>query len=450
MADILIIDDDMVICDILTKMMENIGHNTHYAVTGADGLKQAETGMFDIVFLDVNLPDINGLDLIKTIKQVPSSPEVIIVTGENTPDGAQIAINSGAWNYIEKPFLRQNLTLQVHRALQFRSEKRRIPVTGPLKRNAIVGESSDIKYCIDQICAATYSDVPVLISGESGTGKELFAQTVHLNSDRYTHNFIKLDCSVAEKTILETMLCMDKDGIKSGEIKDKTGWIKQSESGTLFLDKIEKLSVNAQQSLLSVITRKQGRIRVIASTCQEFSLLSRQAAVLFDGFDQSGAIFIKAPALRNIKEDCIKIALSYIDIFCKKYGVPAKGVSPEFIDIIEAFKWPGNVKELVTAVDAAVSCAKNEPTLYSIHLPSYIKSGVIKEILKRNAKDEQAEKKESHVGEFPPLKVFMETSEKQYLSAVLSHVSGNVSKACRISGISSSSMYDRLKKYGLI
>lgn len=450
MADILIIDDDKVICDILTKIMESIGHAAHYAVTGADGVKQAEAGIFDIVFLDVNLPDVNGLDLIKILKAVPSSPEVIIVTGENNPDGAQIAINSGAWNYIEKPFLRQDLTLQVSRALQFRSEKRKISISGPLKRNAIVGESAEIKYCIDQISTATYSDAPVLISGEHGAGKELFAQTVHLNSDRYKYNFVKLDCSVKDKAVFETVLFGHKEEQKSGEINDKTGLIKKVERGTLFLDKIEKLSVNGQQSLLSVIKRKDCGFRVIASTGKNFNALDKQGAVLLEWFDQSGAIFIKAPSLRKMREDCIKIALSYIDYYCKKYGLVTKGVSPEFIDIISAYKWPGNVEELMNAIAAAVASAKNEPTLYSIHLPSYIKSGVIKEILKRNIKEDQTEKKQSLKGEFPPLKVFMETSEKQYLTTILSHVSGNVKDACFITGISSSSMYDRLKKYGLL
>ena len=184
MADVLIIDDDKVICDILAKMMEIIGHESRYALTGKDGLELAKNGMFDIVFLDINLPDANGLDLIKTIKTAPSSPEIIIITGDSDPDGAEMAINSGAWNYLEKPFLRQELNLQVSRALQFRKEKGNVSCPGVLKRNGIIGESEEIKSCLDQVSIAAHSDINVLISGEQGTGKELFAKAIHLNSDR--------------------------------------------------------------------------------------------------------------------------------------------------------------------------------------------------------------------------------------------------------------------------
>nr|NJM02550.1 sigma-54-dependent Fis family transcriptional regulator [Desulfobacula sp.] len=173
MADILIVDDDKLICDILVKMMDFFGHESRFALTGKEGLALAKNGWFDLVFLDVNLPDANGLDLIKTIKENPSSPEVIIITGDSSPDGAEMAISSGAWNYLGKPFLRQELNLQVSRALQFRREKGNVSSPGILKRNGLIGESKEIRSCLEQASAAAYSDTPVLISGEEGTGKEL-------------------------------------------------------------------------------------------------------------------------------------------------------------------------------------------------------------------------------------------------------------------------------------
>ncbi len=460
MANILIIDDDKVICDILTKMMEKIGHDARYAMTGADGVNLAENEMFDIVFLDVNLPDVNGLDLIKIIKDVPSSPEVIIVTGEDNADGANIAIKSGAWNYLEKPFLRQDLNLQVSRALLFREEKGEIPATGALKRNAIVGDSKKIQFCLDRISTATYSDISVLISGEQGTGKELFAKTIHLNSDRSKNNFVVVDCSAMNEVVFKSMLFGSKNSLASEALDNKLGLMNMADGGTLFLDNVFELPIQVQQSLLQVIEeqkiysldRKENKIcnfRVMASTCEDFDTLKTKDAFLPDLFNKLNAIHIKAPSLKTIKEDIIKIALFYIDQYCKKYKVDAKGVSPEFIDIIGAYKWPGNVKELIDAIEKAVASAKSEPTLYSIHLPSYIKTGVIKQILKKNIEDEKIPKKESHNGKFPPLNVFMETSEKQYLTSILSHVSGDIKNACQISGMSSSLMYERLRKFGL-
>ncbi len=203
MADILIIDDDKVICDILAQMMEKLSHESRSALTGKAGLELAKNGRFDIVFLDVNLPDANGLALIKTLKTAPSSPEIIIITGDSDPDAAEMAINSGAWNYLCKPFLRQEINLQVSRALQFRKEKGNVSSPGILKRNGIIGESEEIRVCLEQTSVAAYSDISVLISGEKGTGKELWAKTIHLNSSRSEKNFIIVDCSAINDAIVE-------------------------------------------------------------------------------------------------------------------------------------------------------------------------------------------------------------------------------------------------------
>jgi two-component system NtrC family response regulator len=460
MADVLIIDDDRVICDILVKMMEKIGHESCWALTGADGLEKVRQGMFDIVFLDVNLPDANGLDLIKTIKTVSSSPEVIIITGDSDPDGAEMAINSGAWNYLEKPFLRQELNLQVSRALEFRKEKGQVSTPGILKRNGIIGESEAIESSLDQVSIAAYSDTNVLISGEQGIGKELFAKTIHLNSDRSENAFVIVDCSTLNENNVERVLFGHEKGAFAGAVSSKAGLLERADNGTLFLDEVSQLPMTIQKSFLRMVenltfTRlgtkdeKISNFRVIATTSQDLEALCDQGEFRKDLYFKLKGISLPLPPLRRIKEDIVKMALHYINRFCSKYKIETKGVSPEFIDIITAYNWPGNVRELINAIDKAIASAKNEPTLYSIHLPSYIKAKVIKGLVRQNARLEKPSDDMYPDGKFPALAQVVERTEKMYLKQLLMHTNGDVKEACKISGISRSGMYSRLKKYQL-
>ncbi len=460
MADVLIIDDDEVICEVLIAMMKKIGHQGRFALTGQEGLELAEKGMFDIAFLDVNLPDANGLELIKIIKTVSSCPEIIIITGDSNPDGAEMAISSGAWNYIEKPFLRQEINLQVSRALQFRKEKGHVSILGGLKANGIIGESEEIKFCVDQVSTAAYSDANVIISGEQGTGKELFAKTIHLNSDRCDSNFVIVDCSALNKNSAESMLFGHKQGKISGALNNKTGLIKHAHNGTLFLDEISELPIQIQKSFLYVMENlmftpkgggqeKSSNFRVIATTTQDLDKLVEQGRFRKDLLFKLKGTAIHLPSLRDIREDIVKVALFYIDQYCKKYNVETKGVSPEFLEIISSYEWPGNVRELINAINKAIASSKNEPTLYSIHLPVDVKAKVIKKALGGTAKNKEIVENDYSIGQFPSLKPLMENTEKKYLDALFGHTNGDVKKACDISGISKSRMYTKVKKYGI-
>ncbi|MFH2058801.1 MAG: sigma-54 dependent transcriptional regulator [Pseudomonadota bacterium] len=458
MADILIIDDDRLICDILVRMMTKLGHESRFAMTGKEGVELAQNGMFDIVFLDVMLPDANGLDLIKTIKATPSSPEIIIITGNSDPDGAEMAIKSGAWNYLGKPFLRQDITLQVRRALQFRKEKGAVSSPGILKRNGIVGESQEIQYCLDQAAIAAYSDTNVLISGQQGTGKELFAKTIHLNSDRCENNFVIADCCAINENTVESLLYGHEKGAFPGAVATKTGLIQFADKGTLFLDEISELPLPIQRSFLRVIESmtfrplgskedKTSNFRVIATTSKDLDDLSDQGLFRKDLLFKLNGINVHLPELKIIKSDIIKMTLFYLEHFCKKYDIASKGISPECLDIIDAYEWPGNVRELINAIDKAVASAKNESTLYSIHLPAYIKARVIKESFMLPPIDENSNTADYANGKFPLLADLMGNTEKEYLTALLSHTRGNVKRACDISGLSKSRMYARLKNY---
>ncbi len=454
MADILIIDDDPIICDLLVQLMEKINHQSCFALTGAQGLELARSGGFDLVFLDVKLPDGNGLDLIETLKRLPSRPEIIIITGESDPDGAELAITSGAWNYLEKPFFRQEINLQVKRALQFRKEKGRVPNTGGLRRNDLIGESYLLGQCLDQVKAAAYSKTPVLITGEAGTGKELFARTIHLNSDFSENNFVILDCSAINGDSAERMLHGPR-GQDHKQVHKKGGLLGLAHGGTLLVDDVDQLPLNIQESLFRTMQNhtyhpmgaqngEKSCFRVIATTRQDLEKRVEVGAFNQDLFLSLTGQHIQLPVLKDMPGDIIPIAIHYMDRYCRKYRVEPKGISPECLDIIQAYHWPGNIRELINAVGKAVASAKHEPTIYSIHLPSQIKADVIGKSAEVLEKDRASVDTVFQKGS---LKTFLEDREREYLTQLYQDMNKDVQKACKIAGISKSAFYARLRKY---
>lgn len=175
MAKALIIDDDELICEMLSLMVEDMGHSASYKLTIGEGFKAASSEPFDVIFLDIRMPDGNGLDLLPRIHELPSQPEVIIITGLGDPDGAEIAIKNGAWDYIEKSSSTKEMALPFTRALQYREEKTAKKPLTALKSNGIIGSSARMHACLDLLAQAAHSEVNVLITGETGTGKEVFA-----------------------------------------------------------------------------------------------------------------------------------------------------------------------------------------------------------------------------------------------------------------------------------
>jgi two-component system NtrC family response regulator len=463
MASILIVDDDRMVLDSLKQVIEGMGHEAAGASSVAEALEAVRSRPFDIVFSDVRMPDGSGLDILPEIRSADPSPEVIIITGYGDPDGAELAIKKGAWDYIAKPLSVKQIMLSVERTLEYRDKKRTAAKPVALKTDGIVGASSKFRACLDTLAQAASSNANVLVTGETGTGKELFAWAIHENSARAGRNFVVVDCAALPETLVESTLFGHLRGAFTGADKPREGLVKQADGGTLFLDEIGELPVSIQKAFLRVLQERRFRpvgggaevssdFRLIAATNRRLEDMVKSGGFREDLLFRIRTLVLDLPPLRETKEDIKDLTVFYLVKFCEQYGVPMKSFSPEFHDVLMAYDWPGNVRELIQALEKAIVSAKDEPVLFPKHLPEHIRIHLARaSVLRRTSAAPEAEGVPTDVGTPGSLKDFREGQlarlEEEYLRSLMRTTTANIGEACRISGLSRSRLYTLLKKY---
>lgn len=463
MEKILIIDDDKMLCDTLSRRVRYMGYTATYALTLEEGLNEALSKAFDVIFLDVRLPDGNGLDAIADMRQTASSPEVIIVTGEGDPDGAELAISTGAWDYIEKPSSIEKMTLPMQRALQYRKEIAQRKPKIALNRQCIVGDSARMKACFDLLAQAANSNANVLITGETGTGKELFAEAIHKNSPRANKSLVVVDCAALPETLLESVLFGHEKGAFTGADKTQDGLIKQADGGTLFLDEVGELSLPIQKVFLRVLQEHKFRpvggkdevtcdFRLVAATNRDLDKMVQCGQFRNDLLFRLRMLTIKLPTLRERPEDIKDLSLYYLTKSCERRQLGTKGFSPDFFDTLTAYNWPGNVRELFHTLEAALTSARLDQTLFARHLPNQIRIQAARlAVGKKTLAKGNKETGRGAARELPLLRVFRKAAaaeaEKRYLQDLMSITSTSIKKSCLISGLSRSRLYELLKKH---
>jgi len=466
MAIILIIDDDHLMCETMTRMVRRLGHETLAAETLAEGLALAAAHECDVVFLDVRLPDGNGLDALPKIDALTCHPEVIIMTGFGDPNGAELAIKSGAWDYIEKSSSVKEITLSLERALQYRQQKTAVAqsrTVAALKRSQIIGNSPRLNACLDLVAQAAGSDVNVFITGETGTGKELFARAVHENSQRARGNFVVVDCTALPETLVESLLFGHEKGSFTGADKARDGLVRQAHCGTLFLDEVGELPLPLQKAFLRVLQEHRFRplgssrevesdFRLVAATNRNLDLMVERGQFREDLLFRLRSYVIELPPLRERPEDIQELARHYADRFCERYGIAPKGFSPEFIKTLLAYSWPGNVREFVHTMERVLAAARYEATLFNKHLPTNIRIEVTRAAVE-NDPPAGATQTVDAVQTLPKLTDYREEvyneAERNYLIDLMALSGQNIQEACRISGLSQSRLYALLKKHDI-
>ncbi|MDD5284591.1 MAG: sigma-54 dependent transcriptional regulator [Desulfuromonadaceae bacterium] len=466
MARILIIDDDQLMCQSLSLVARQKGYEATSAHTLGEGLEKAIAEPFDVVFLDVNMPDGNGLEFLSKLPKLPSSPEIIIITGYGDPNGAEFAIKSGAWDYLEKGASVKEITLSLLRALQYREQKQIANATNDaasIKREGIIGNSARLRECLDLVAQAAISDSSVLITGETGTGKELFAAAVHQNSLRSKNKFVVVDCAALPENLIEGMLFGHEKGAFTNADQARDGLICQANGGTLFLDEIGEMPLSLQKVFLRVLQEHRFRplgsnrelesnFRLVTATNRNLNEMVKNERFRPDLLFRISTFVLELPSLREHPEDIKVLARYHTDMICEHYGTPPKEFSPDFLKMLAAYSWPGNVRELINTLERTVAAARFESILFPKHLPINLRIEVTKSTMKRGVSSPHSTENNGTLS-LPQLHEFRDSicsnAEKQYLQDLMALTGNNVAEACRVSGLSPSRLYALLKKQGI-
>lgn len=468
MAKILVVDDDLVLGEMLTDQLQRIGHEAISSSRLDEARKLAYTGDFAVIFLDVQMPDGNGLAALPEFKKMPSAPEVIIMTGRGDPDGAELAVKSGAWDYLEKPTVVKEMLLPLTRAVQYRTEKRKVSYQAiSLKRPGLVGSSPQMAKCLDQVAQIALSDANVLLTGETGTGKELFAKAVHLNSRRAANNFIVVDCASLPENLVESILLGHEKGAFTGADKADIGLIKQADEGTLFLDEIGELNLPSQKKFLRVLQEQRFRpvgsnkevtsnFRLVAATNRNLAEMVRNGQFREDLYFRLQTMTIQLPPLRKRTGDIEELAIHLINNLCQRYQVAPKGFSPDFFATLNSYLWPGNVRELINTIEVTLNNALQEPILYARHLPDNIRiyaarSSINEESIPFRVQNSTIGSTVPHPQKSPQFKEFRNSElnriEKEYLQSLMRQCRGSIKEACTVSGLGRTRLYVLMKKH---
>ena len=482
MARLLIIDDDVELCHALRRIFAETGHDVHLSHSLEDGLEKASKMGADVVFLDVRMNKENGLEYLPHLKKVVSRPEVVVMTGHGDADSAERAIQGEAWDYIQKGAGLDSLVQVLGNVLEYRRRKPPSDLPEDVRRQGIVGGSPAIESCLALAARAARTETNVLIQGETGTGKEMFARFIHENSPRADKNFVVVDCGSLPKTLAESLLFGHAKGAYTGAHRSETGLIRHAHGGTLFLDEVGELPLGLQKAFLRVLEERRFRpigdveevesdFRLVSATNKDLSRMVDEGRFREDLLFRLRAVTIHLPALRDRVDDIKLLAEAHVERLSRAARLEAKTLSPMFIKTLEAYSWPGNIRELNHALESVFAEARDEPIFFDRHLPAAIRVAAARSAFARLKPEDRPEpcpgrslrvvhpvrdkEPEGGPGAEEPLKwqdfrrIAVENAERSYLADILARSGGEVKKASALSGLSIPRLYELLRKYRL-
>lgn len=449
-AAILIVDDDEVMRQTLSDVLKKRGYGVSTAETGRQTLTYIKDRPFDLVLLDIRLPDMDGLDVLKRIKELEGDLMVIVMTAYSDVQTAVTAMKSGAYHYIDKPFELEELKILIQKALEtqsLRNEIRRLQRQGGEKHQGIeiYGDSPLIKNVMELI--EMISQTPrtsVLIQGESGTGKELAANAIHYRSKRANKPLMKINCGAIPENLLETELFGYEKGAFTDAKGTKKGLLELANGGTVFLDEIAELKSYLQTKLLRVLENQRFMrvggereisvdVRIIAATNKDLSALVNAGQFRKDLYYRLKVMVIEMPPLRERREDTLLLANRFIEENKRELGKNVTGISEAAREYLLNYSWPGNVRELKNIVERAMILSDGDEILPD-HLPIEL----------RKSQGDTAS-----IGVTNSAELTLEAAEKKHITDVLMLMEWNKSKASRVLGISRSTLREKLKKYAI-
>jgi len=444
---ILVVDDERSISDALGMILSQLGHHVDSAKSIQEATELLKGSPYDLIFMDLRLPDGSGIDLLTHVKSDTPYTEVVVMTAHGSLDITIEAIKRGAFYYLEKPFTPHQVTTLIDRALQFEAIKRE----NRSLKNAVVSDSDDfgiigrhpkMRQIHAVIRTAAPSDASVLIEGESGTGKELIAVAFHFQSPRAEFPFTRINCAAIPHDLMESELFGYRKGAFTGADRDKRGLIEATGGGTLLLDEIAEMPLHLQTKLLRVLQERKLRrlgdenemsvdFRLVSSTNRDTAQMIREGTLRKDLFFRISTIKVKPPPLRERLDDVPLLANRFLEQYAEKYKKRIREISTAAFSLLMSYSWPGNVRELESVIEHAVLFA-TEDKLTPESLPEELhgpQNGEYRCVI-------------------PPY-MTMDEIEREAIAQTLERTGGNVKKTAEILNYHRPRLYRKMKTFGL-
>ena len=377
MAKILIIDDERAIRRAMREILEFEEFEVEEAENGKEGLEKAKSTTFDIIFCDIKMPSMDGMEVLDELLKAKIEAPVIMISGHGNIDTAVQAIKKGAFDFIEKPLDLNRILVTIRNAKEkvvLVEETKQLKTTVKrFKGSSIIGETEGINKIKEMIEKVAPSDARVLITGENGTGKELVARALHDNSNRRKMQFIEVNCAAIPSELIESELFGHERGAFTSAVKDKKGKFELASGGTLFLDEIGDMSASAQAKVLralqeNVIQRVGGErdikidCRVVAATNKDLRKEIAEGRFREDLFHRLAVILIHVPSLNERRDDIPLLAEHFLSMVCAEHGIPRKTFTDDALNKLKEIDWTGNIRELRNIVERLVILCGNTIT----------------------------------------------------------------------------------------
>jgi len=449
MADILLVDDEKSVCSTLSLFLQKVGYQVEEAANGEEAEDRLKNQFYDLVITDLKMQPMDGLEVLKVAKAINPMTEVVVMTAYSTVESGVEAMKLGAYDYIQKPFNKDEFLLLVAKALERKQllsevEQLQEELKEKYRFENIVGNSNEMHQVLTMVSKVAKTDSTILIAGESGTGKELIAKAIHLNSRRRNRAFVTINCGALPENLQESELFGHVRGAFTGAIKDKWGLLQEANSGTLFLDEVGETALSTQVKLLRFLQDGEIRrvgdnesiyvdVRLLAATNKDLQQAIEEGTFREDLYYRINVIPIDIPPLRKRRDDIPLLVNHFLKKYTERTKKKVVSVSPDAMNILSGYDWPGNVRALENIMERAVILT-NRNIIMPEDLPESI----------REFQGKTTGSQEIAYGEHT-----LEELEKDYILNTLEQHKWNQKKASDILGISTTTLWRKLKSYGI-
>ena len=444
-----VIDDEPIILEVLGELLTSEGYEVEISSSGEEALDKYSTRSFGLVLLDLLMPGMDGIEVLKKIRKIEPHAVIIIITAYASVESAISAMKTGAFDYIQKPFKHDELLLTVKRAIEHKKlQEENIRLKDELGKKFsfenIIGKSTGMKNIFEVIKAVAPTRSTILIQGESGTGKELVSRAIHQNSNRANLPFIIVNSGSLPPDLLESHLFGHVKGAFTGAVSDKKGLFEAADKGTIFFDEVSSLNPETQAKLLRVMQDQEFMmlggtktikvdVRLIAATNSDLEELIKQNKFRQDLFYRLNVIKIELPPLRERKEDIPILMKHFLDIYSKENKKEIEGITEDVTEILVNYDWPGNIRELENLIERAIVLTKSKlitretlpPFLLSAHEDAQILSSPNNEL---------------------DLKEYIQIQQKKAIIIALKKTKGVQKNAARLLGVKPTTLHEMIKR----